>query len=368
MQGGQMIEIKRVGFYAQLVDQGRTASTHLGFSESGAADWQSYELANALVGNSMLRSDNHCKDDTELTKDDTSSLPNATSIEITLGELCLEFQQTCFIAITGADATCTINDQACDMYQGMWVKKGASLTVTDIGKTYPHFGVRVYIAIRGGLDTPQLFASAANVKREGSGGLHGNGSSLQRGDKLPFANDLSDLCIDLSEGISNSTSALKAKPILQLQQSMREQCQAPSSHIALIPSYQWNDFSASQRSKMFSSLYSTTAQADRMAIKLHGPKLKSASTTLFSQGLSKGAVQCTGDGQLIVMLNDRQTIGGYPVLGSVEAFSRAKLAQAKPGMSFSFALSDVLSVAAKLRIWRRQIENICAHVDHRLSS
>jgi len=79
--------------------------------------------------------------------------------------------------------------------------------------------------------------------------------------------------------------------------------------------------------------------------------------------LSKGAVQCTGDGQLIVMLNDRQTIGGYPVLGAVEAFSRAKLARSKPGMAFEFVLSEPLNVAAKLRIWRKQIENICTSVD-----
>lgn len=368
-----MIEIKRVGFYAQLVDQGRIASTHLGFSESGAADWQSYELANALVGNSVSRSDIISESCSEQSETTTPSAPNAISIEITLGELCLEFHQECFIAITGADATCIINDQVCQMYQGIWVNKGASLTVTDIGQTYSQCGIRVYIAIRGGLNTPLLFASAANVKREGSGGLHSNGSSLQLGDTLLFNTQSSDSSTNLRDKESSLKSVHKAKYILDFSlldfpQSMRGLRQAASSHIALIPSYQWNDFPVSQRSIMLSNHYRVSAQADRMAIKLLGPKLKSASTSLFSQGLSKGAVQCTGDGQLIVMLNDRQTIGGYPVLGSVEAFSRAKLAQAKPDMSFCFVLTDVLSVAANLRIWRRRIEKLCADVDRCLSS
>jgi allophanate hydrolase subunit 2 len=181
-----------------------------------------------------------------------------------------------------------------------------------------------------------------------------------------------NLFLDTAHSYSNNNRlhAVKSEQsnIKQVLQALRIQCQSSTHNIELIPSYQWNDFSHLQRNTLLSNEYSISTKTDRMAIKLQGPALKSASASLFSQGLSKGAVQCTGAGELIVMLNDRQTIGGYPVLGAVEAFSRAKLAQGKPGMVFQFVLGEPLNVAAKMRIWARQIENVCAYVDQCLHS
>ena len=43
------------------------------------------------------------------------------------------------------------------------------------------------------------------------------------------------------------------------------------------------------------------------------------------------AVQVPPDGQPIVLLNDRQTIGGYPRLGALAPLALARLAQCLPG-------------------------------------
>ena len=43
------------------------------------------------------------------------------------------------------------------------------------------------------------------------------------------------------------------------------------------------------------------------------------------------ALQVPADGQPIVLLNDRQTIGGYPRLGALTPLSVARLAQCLPG-------------------------------------
>ena len=40
-----------------------------------------------------------------------------------------------------------------------------------------------------------------------------------------------------------------------------------------------------------------------------------------------GAIQVPADGQPIVLMNDRQTIGGYPKIGSVLSLDIAALAQ-----------------------------------------
>ena len=57
---------------------------------------------------------------------------------------------------------------------------------------------------------------------------------------------------------------------------------------------------------------------------------------MLSEGICHGAIQIPADGQPIVLLNDRQTIGGYPKIGSVIPLDTAKLAQLSPGSSIKF--------------------------------
>jgi allophanate hydrolase subunit 2 len=52
---------------------------------------------------------------------------------------------------------------------------------------------------------------------------------------------------------------------------------------------------------------------------------------MISEGINLGAVQVPPDGQPIVLLNDRQTIGGYPRLGTLTPLACSRLAQCRPG-------------------------------------
>jgi allophanate hydrolase subunit 2 len=57
---------------------------------------------------------------------------------------------------------------------------------------------------------------------------------------------------------------------------------------------------------------------------------------MLSEGICHGAVQIPADGQPIVLMNDRQTIGGYPKIGSVIGIDTARLAQLSPGANVRF--------------------------------
>ncbi|MNC76331.1 KipI antagonist [compost metagenome] len=57
---------------------------------------------------------------------------------------------------------------------------------------------------------------------------------------------------------------------------------------------------------------------------------------MISEGIPLGAVQVPPDGQPIVLLNDRQTIGGYPRLGALTPLALARLAQLLPGSVVRF--------------------------------
>lgn len=81
----------------------------------------------------------------------------------------------------------------------------------------------------------------------------------------------------------------------------------------------------------FNQPWRIDTRGDRMGVRLTGPVLRYLAPGLVSEGIPLGAIQVPPDGQPIVLLNDRQTIGGYPRLGALEPLSVARLAQCPPG-------------------------------------
>ena len=61
---------------------------------------------------------------------------------------------------------------------------------------------------------------------------------------------------------------------------------------------------------------------------------------LQSFPLVRGAVQVTSSEELVVMLADHPTTGGYPVLGVVSALDVNRLSQATPGATVTCAWVD----------------------------
>ncbi|MEH6454591.1 MAG: urea amidolyase, partial [Psychromonas sp.] len=87
--------------------------------------------------------------------------------------------------------------------------------------------------------------------------------------------------------------------------------------------------------------------SDRMGIRLSGEKISSYCSGIISEGISLGAIQIPADGQPIILLNDRQTLGGYPKIGCVSKTDLAKLAQAAPNTVIRFHLSDFATCTKK---------------------
>jgi allophanate hydrolase subunit 2 len=70
---------------------------------------------------------------------------------------------------------------------------------------------------------------------------------------------------------------------------------------------------------------------------------------MLSEGICLGAIQLPPDGQPIILLCDRQTIGGYPKVGSVFSQDIAKLAQLMPGRKIRFKAIDIEQAQILLR-------------------
>ncbi len=86
-----------------------------------------------------------------------------------------------------------------------------------------------------------------------------------------------------------------------------------------------------------------------MGCKLKGEAISCDINGIISEGISFGAIQIPSDGQPIILLKDRQTIGGYPKIGSVLSIDCFKLAQAKPSCKITFKPIEIKEAQEKVR-------------------
>ena len=74
-----------------------------------------------------------------------------------------------------------------------------------------------------------------------------------------------------------------------------------------------------------------------MGYRMEGNKLKTKeNNALISSAVTFGTIQILPDGQLIVLMADHQTTGGYPRIGHVINTDLNLLAQKKPGDEINF--------------------------------
>ena len=304
--------VKLPGVLSLLQDGGRFGQHRIGLTSGGPLDATAMGWANRLVGND----------------------PAATALEASFGGLELEAQTDTLIAITGGDQALSINGEELPGWRSHRVKTGDRITLG-----FAQQFCRSYLAVAGGFQVKPQFGSTSTVVREGIGGLDGN--------KL----DVAQLLPCRSE---------RALPCLQL---ARPPQYCTTIEIRVIPGYQQDSFGDLQQRRFFSGEYTVTDRADRMGYRLEGPVIECNIEGILSEGICSGAIQIPADGQPIVLLQDRQTIGGYPKLGAALSLDTARLAQLMPGGHVRFtAISpfdahNALNLAAS-RFSRTQLDSL----------
>ncbi|QDT69781.1 KipI antagonist [Planctomycetes bacterium MalM25] len=108
-------------------------------------------------------------------------------------------------------------------------------------------------------------------------------------------------------------------------------------------------FSEEALDRLRQTEWTITPQSNRMGLRCDGPPLDApADDDAPSQPVVTGAVQVPPDGQPIVLAADRQTLGGYPVIGVVASVDWPRLGQLRPDDTFRFEPID-LPTAQRLR-------------------
>ncbi len=306
MTAGTLTVVKP-GLLTTVQDLGRYGHQATGVPVAGPMDAFSHRLANELVGND----------------------PAAATIEVTLigPELVVDTATT--IAITGAHFEVTCEDRLVAMGETCAVNAGARLKFGRIQQ-----GARAYLAVAGGVQTPQVLGSRATHLVSRMGGHEGR--ALAAGDRVPIAAGAPRRPHRKATGLtlpSNGRALLR-----------------------VVPGPQDGWFAAEALKTMAGVSFRISPRSNRMGYRLQGPPLvRVHDGELISEPVGIGAIQVPAAGEPILLMADRQTAGGYPKIGHVISADLPLAGQLAPGDFIEFVLCSQREAVAALIARERQL-------------
>lgn len=314
------LTIVKAGIFDTVQDLGRPGYGNWGINPGGVMDRYAAQLSNILVGND----------------------PGEVVIEMHYPGPQILFDQNALLSITGADFTPVINDQPVSLWQPILVRKNTLLQFTQWKQ-----GARCYLAIHGGLTIKKWLDSYSTNMKAGMGGWMGR--RLEKGDEINF-------------GQSSIYYAGLLKKERDLQplgwKAAYAKVYDQPNEILFMPGPEWDQLHNISKNDIEHEAFSIHSLSDRMGYFLKGiPITSTVKSEMLSAGVSFGTIQLLPNGQLVILMADHQTTGGYPRLGNIVSAHLPKLAQLRPGDEVKFTRTDI-STAEKLLYSHQQELNI----------
>ena len=326
------VVVRQPGPQTTVQDCGRLPWQHLGVPVGGAMDLRAHRIANLLVGN-----------------DD-----DAAALEAVFGGIALQFPGPALVALAGRDVTASVDGRAVPAWHALQIPRGALLVV--------HTGVRTTIAIAGGVQVPRILDGRGTSLRGAFGGWQGR--ALRRDDILPIGrpSELSTRILTQLTDRGRAVAPWGAGPSLRAPYSS-----APV--LRFIPGPQFSDLDAASQAIFCRDAFTVAADSDRMGVRLAGPLLQLATAReMLSAGVTAGTVQLPPGGAPIVLMADRQTIGGYPRVADVISSDLPLLAQLRPGESVRFVPTTLHDAHALLRTREHDLALAAEGLAHRVGA
>jgi biotin-dependent carboxylase-like uncharacterized protein len=292
------LHVDEAGPLTTVQDLGRPGLASLGVPESGALDPRALKLANRLVGNPE----------------------DAPGLEVTFGGLGLTAHRSVVLAITGAPVSVTVDGAAAGLGCAVSVHAGSTVRLGS-----PRYGVRSYLALRGGVLADRVLGSASTDL------LAGIGAPLADGDDL-----------DVGTAPDTDVPVVDAVPL-----------SAPTGdelalRVVLGPRDDW--FTDEAVELLLGSEWTVESRSNRIGIRLTGPTLQQRrKRELPSEGTIAGSLQVPHNGQPTLFLADHPITGGYPVIAVVHTADLSRLAQARPDQTVRFRQVSAPRLAGERR-------------------
>ena len=295
------LEVVRPGLFTTVQDPGRVGASRWGVPVSGAADPLSARAANWLAGNGE----------------------GAAVLEVTLGGAEFDALGDCRVGVAGARADVSINGSAVSPRRSHALRAGDRIAVGTAVE-----GLRVYVAVAGGIDVPAVLGSRATLVGSRLGGF--DGRRLAAGDRLPVANA--------------SPGGDRALPDAMTSRVLRGEAR-------VVAGPQLERFSAASREAFFGGAFRISTRSDRRGLRLEGPKIAPSEGDIEPEGVVVGAIQVPGGGEPIVLMPDGPVTGGYPKIATVIRADLPVLGQWRPGQEVRFR--EVTREEA-IAVWREE--------------
>jgi antagonist of KipI len=293
------LQIIKSGILDTIQDCGRYGFQHLGINPGGAMDLFSAQLSNSLLGKNL----------------------DSPVIEIHFPASQILFEKETIICITGANFSPEINHQKIPIVQPVVINKKSVLQFKNT-----EAGARCYLSVLHEIALDKWLNSYSTNLKAAAGGWHGR--SLQKGDALNFKN-----IINCEHLVTNKDFSL-----LQWRANLKNK---NATEIRFIPGNEWDWLSEDAKNIFQEGNYQVSNNSDRMGYRLRGKELKlKENKQLVSSAVTFGTIQLLPDGQLIVLMADHQTTGGYPRPGHVISVDLPLLAQKKPGDKIIFCVVE----------------------------
>lgn len=315
------LTITKSGLLDTVQDIGRYGYQHLGVNPGGAMDNFSAALANALLGKPE----------------------QAPVIEMHYPAATITFEKVTAICITGGHFTPVINDIPLPLNQPIIVNHKSKLEFKQWKA-----GTLCYLAILHDLQLEKWLNSySTNLKAEAGGW---KGRSLKTGDVIQYKNNV------------KTFSFRGEHPFIKLswKANIRTKVVSP---VSFIKGAEWELLTAEAKKNFTTCTFLLSKNSDRMGYHLEGEELNVKTTAqLVSTGVCFGTVQLLPNGQLIILMADHQTTGGYPKVAYVISTHLPLLAQMRPGTSFTFKETDITAAEQKLfqqNKYLQQVKQAC---------
>ena len=311
----------RAGFLTSVQDLGRTGFREFGVSLGGALDPHALRVANLLAGNDE----------------------SAAGLEITFGGLRLRFADDRIVVWSGGDFNARISSTSLAAGHPAFVRAGEEFSIAS-----PALGCRAWLAISGGINVPIVLGSRSADLRAGFGGV--TGQPVRDGEEFPLGENprRARALIDKLR----TEKIARWKPPHDWSSTARR-----TPTLRYIRGLDSGRFVESTLRLFNSESFFASPDSNRMGIRLDGPCLeRREDVDLLSEAVAPGTVQVPPSGKPILLLNDCQTIGGYPKIAHVITVDLPVTAQLCPGDRIRFTEVSIADAHALLLERERNLE------------
>lgn len=312
--------VLQTGLHSMIVDSGRIGHRSSGIGPCGPMDSFAYQIGNFLVGNEHP----------------------GCAIEFFQNGPELLFHEPALVSITGPGASGALNGSHIMSWRPHLIPKDSVLRLTVSGE-----GSIGYLSIYGGWTAHQWLGSGTTMISAGIGGV--SGKLLQRNDQINFNILPWNLA---SRNLNWSISEIELAEVY-----------SGEKHISCVKGPEASLQASELLDQFTSQSFQISSRSNRMGYRLAGNALKSVPMVeLVSSPVDFGTIQLLPDGQLIVLMADHQTTGGYPRLANVIYTDLPRLAQYSKNrlLYFSWCPVDLAYTLYEARLKKiKDLKNSC---------